>query len=140
MTIILVLMAIVVVKLVAGTAPAGQSLSGDVFRLPAGIPLSTVALAATFGFLSFAGFESAGSLGEESRSPTRAIPRSLVAAIAVGAVFYVACEAVQTLGFGTDAAGVKAFAGSQAPLSDLASAYVGSGLADILALAAVASA
>ncbi|TMM01598.1 MAG: APC family permease [Actinobacteria bacterium] len=140
MALILVLMAIIVVKLATGGAPHGQALSLDVFALPSGTALSTVALAATFGFLSFAGFEAAGSLGEESDRPTSAIPRSLVAAIAVGAVFYVACEAVQTLGFGLDRAGTKAFAGSQAPLSDLAGTYVGAGLADVLSLAAVVSA
>src|SRR5205814_9766621 len=92
------------------------------------------------GFLSLAGFESAGSLGEEADAPTRSLPRSLVAAVGVGAVFYVVCESVQTLGFGTGPAGVRAFAGSQAPLSDLATAYAGAGLADVLSLAAVASA
>jgi amino acid transporter len=55
-------------------------------------------------------------------------------------VFNVACEIVQTLGFGTDAAGVKAFAGSAAPLGDLAQAYVGSGLAAVMDLVAVVSA
>ena len=85
MALILVLMAIIVVKLATGGAPHGQALSLDVFALPSGTALSTVALAATFGFLSFAGFEAAGSLGEESDRPTSAIPRSLVAAIAVGA-------------------------------------------------------
>src|SRR4051794_28924691 len=137
---ILVLMAIVVVKLAAGDAPRGLQLNGDFLRIPHGTSLATVALAATAGFLSFAGFESAGSFGEESERPTAMVPRAIVVAIALGAVFYVACEIVQTLGFGTDAAGVAAFASSSAPLGDLAQAYVGSGMAAVLDLVAVVSA
>jgi amino acid transporter len=68
------------------------------------------------------------------------IPRSMAAAIAFGAVFYVLCIAVQTLGFGTDAAGVRAFAASPAPLGELAKGYVGTGMADVLNLAAIISA
>ena len=64
----------------------------------------------------------------------------MVAAIAFGAVFYVACVAVQSLGFGTDAAGVRAFATSPAPLGELATTYVGSGMADALDAAAIISA
>ena len=138
--VILVLMAIVVVTLVAGDAPRGQGVTGDVLSLPAGTSLSTVGLAATFGFLSFAGFESAGSFGEESTRPTRMVPRSIVAAIALGAAFYVACMTVQTWGFGTDAAGTRAFASSAAPLGDLGEAYVGRGMAAALDLMALVSA
>jgi len=61
---ILVLMGAIYWHLAAGTAPGGQTLSGDVFVLPPGVGVSTLALAAVAGFLAFAGFESAGSLGE----------------------------------------------------------------------------
>jgi amino acid transporter len=137
---ILVLMGIVVAKLASGDTPGGQDLNLDVVELPPGASLATVALASTFGFLSFAGFESAGSLGEESNAPRRMVPRSMVAAIAFGGVFYVLCVAVQALGFGTDAAGVRAFATSPAPLGALAATYVGSGMADALDVAAIVSA
>jgi amino acid transporter len=128
---IVVLMGVVVAKLAFGGAPAGRGLSADVLRPLPGTSLSTIALASTFGFLSFAGFESAGSLGEESTRPRRMIPRAMAAAIAFGGVFYVACVAVQTLGFGTDAPGVRAFAASPAPLGELAHTYVGVGMADL---------
>jgi amino acid transporter len=140
LVLILVLMAVIVVRLATGDAPGAQRVTADVLDLPAGTSLATLGLAATAGFLSFAGFESAGSLGEETVRPTAAIPRSMVLAIALGTVFYIACVAVQTWGFGTDAAGVRAFAGSPAPLSELADAYVGDGAGDVLALAAVVSA
>jgi amino acid transporter len=108
--------------------------------LPPGVGLSALALAAVSGFLAFAGFESAGSLGEESLVPRRMIPRAIITAVVFGAVFYVACITVQTLGFGTDAAGVSAFRQSQAPLGDLARRYVGTPLAALLDLGAVLSA
>jgi amino acid transporter len=138
--VILVLMAVIVAQLVFGGAPAGRGVTLGVFSPPPGTTLSTIALASVFGFLSFAGFESAGSLGEESTDPRRMIPRSMVAAIAFGGVFYVVCVVVQTLGFGTDAAGVRAFASSPAPIGELAEAYVGRGMADVLNLAAIISA
>jgi amino acid transporter len=137
---ILVLMAIIVGKLAFGGAPDGRGLTADIVRVPAGTSLSTIALASTFGFLSFAGFESAGSLGEESTDPRRMVPRSMAVAIGFGAVFYVLCVGVQALGFGTDAAGVHAFATSPAPLGELATTYVGSGMADALDTAAIISA
>jgi amino acid transporter len=129
-------MAVIVVKLAAGHGPAGAGLTASVFRLPPGIGLSTLALASTFGFLSFARFESAGSVGEEAHRPLRVVPRSMVLAIAIGAVFYVACVAVQSMAFGSPAA----FAASAAPLGELAGRYVGRGMADLLDLAALVSA
>jgi amino acid transporter len=137
---ILVLMGAIFWRLAAGTAPGGQALSGRVFVLPPGVGVSTLALAATAGFLAFAGFESAGSLGEESVVPTRMIPRAIVTAVAFGAVFYVACVTAQSLGFGTNAASVSAFRHSQAPLGELAQRYVGTPLASLLDLGAVLSA
>src|SRR5499427_2627916 len=137
---ILVLMGAIYWHLVAGTAPGGQHLSGSVFVLPRGVGISVLALAATSGFLAFAGFESAGSLGEESFAPTRVVPRAIMTAVAFGAVFYVTCVTAQSLGFGTDAAGVSAFRHSQAPLGDLAKRYVGTPLAALLDLGAVLSA
>jgi amino acid transporter len=68
------------------------------------------------------------------------IPRAIIAAVAFGAVFYVACIVVQTLGFGTGTAGVSAFRQSQAPLGELARRYVGTPLAALLDLGAVLSA
>src|SRR5207248_1812442 len=111
--------------------------SATAFELPSGTSLSTVALAGTVGFLSFAGFESSASLGEEATEPTRMIPRSLVISVAVGAVFYIVCMSAQSLGFGTHPAGVKAFTASGAPLGDLAHTYVGSAMAALLDLGAV---
>ena len=137
---ILALMAVIVVRLAVGDAPSGQRITADVLDLPGDASLATIGLAATFGLLSFAGFESAGSFGEESERPTSSIPRSMMLAIGLGTVFYVACVAVQTMGFGTDDDGIRTFLGSAAPLSTLADTYVGDGAGDVLSLAALVSA
>jgi len=72
--------------------------------------------------------------------PTRMIPRAIIAAVAFGAVFYVACIVTQTLGFGTGPAGVSAFRHADAPLGELARRYVGTPLAALLDLGAMLSA
>jgi amino acid transporter len=138
--VILALMAVVVRALAGGTAPRGQRFDAAVFVLPAGLPSGALVLAAVAAFLAFCGFESAGSLGEEAHRPRTAVPRAMLVTIGLGAVFYVACVTVQAWGFGTDPAGVAAFAASPAPLGALASAYVGSGLAAVLDAMALVSA
>jgi amino acid transporter len=139
---ILVLMATVLVRLLGGTPPVagGGGLSAQVLSLPAGTGVATLALAATSGFLAFAGFESAGSLGEESMRPRIEIPRAIWMSVAFGAVFYVSCMVVQSLGFGLGAAGVSSFVGSEAPLGDLAQHFAGRPLAAALDAGAVLSA
>ncbi|MFL5862401.1 MAG: APC family permease [Solirubrobacteraceae bacterium] len=133
------LIAIIFLRLGLAHGPARQRLSTDVFKIPPGTGFSTIALAATFGILSFGGFESAISAGEESQRPTQVIPRSIIAAVLFGAVFYVFCISAQVFGFGTGGSGVSQFAHSTAPLGDLARTYVGRGMADLLDIAAILS-
>jgi amino acid transporter len=71
-----ILVVIIVVKLIAGSAPGDQGITADIFDVPSGTSLDTVATAAVFGFLSFAGFEGAASLGEETADPKHRSPRS----------------------------------------------------------------
>jgi amino acid transporter len=139
-TLILILMVVIVVKLIAGSAPNGQTITADAFKLPSGTSISVVASAAVFGFLSFGGFEGAAALGEETDNPRREIPRAIRNAVIGCGVFYVLCILVQTWGFGTQAAGVKAFSTSAAPLGDLAHSYVGSGMEDAINFGATISA
>ena len=74
-TLIVVVVVVIFARVLAGTAPSGQSFTLSPFTLPSGVGLGTVALAAVFGLLSFAGFEGAASLGEETDNPRRDIPR-----------------------------------------------------------------
>jgi amino acid transporter len=140
LALIAALVVVIYVRLGMGDAPGRQKLTADVFKIPAGTGFATVALAATFGILSYGGFESAMSAGEESHRPRRIIPGSIIAAVVFGALFYTACIAAQSMGFGATTAGAMRFANSAAPLGDLATAYAGSTMADFLDVAAVLSA
>jgi amino acid transporter len=139
---IVVLMVVIVARLASGgrAVSGAGALSTQVFVLPPGISTAALATAAVGGFLAFAGFESAGSLGEEAVLPRREIPRAIWTAVAFGAVFYIGCMVTQSLGFGIEPAGVRAFADSQAPLGDLARHFVGTWLATALDAGAVLSA
>jgi amino acid transporter len=137
---IVILMIVIVVKLIGGSAPSGQTITGKVFTIPSGTSFSKVATAATFGFLSFAGFEGAASLGEETDNPRREIPRAIKGAVIGTSIFYILCILVQTWGFGADAAGVKAFSSSSSPLGQLAQMYVGKAMSDIINAGATLSA
>lgn len=133
----LVLAAIIVVKVSAGApqAPRGQTLDFSVFSFDS-TTFGAVMTASVFAFLSWAGFESCASLGEETDNPRRAIPRSLIGAVAACGVIYVVMMFAQTIGFGTDEKGVEAFANASSSLTDLATRYVGTGFSLLLAFSA----
>jgi amino acid transporter len=137
---IVILVVAIFVKLAAGSAPRDQGFTGEIFSVPGGTSLDTIATAAVFGFLSFAGFEGAASLGEETAEPRRNIPRAIGTAVLVAGGFYIVVIIAQTWGFGTDAAGVKAFGSSSSPLGDLSKDYVGVGLSDAINFGAMVSA
>jgi amino acid transporter len=137
---IVVLIVVIFVKVFGGTAPDGQEATLDVFAPPGGIPFSTVAIAAVFGFLSFGGFEGAASLGEETDNPGRNIPRAIGTAVIVAGLFYIVCMIAQSLGFGATEAGAKRFSESSSPLGDLSTDYIGSAFADFINFGATISA
>ena len=140
MTLILVLMVVIFAKVIGGSAPNGQGFTLDVFSPPGGIPFSTVAIAAVFGFLSFGGFEGAASLGEETNDPGRNIPRAIFTAVVVAGVFYILCMVTQSLGFGLSEEGIKRFSESSSPLGDLSNDYIGEAFADFINFGATISA
>ena len=91
------------VRLLAGNAPDGQHLNWTVFTGDAGDPLSALFLGVVFGFLSFAGFEAAATLGEETSRPRRDIPRAILGMAIFGGIYFVVVTAVEVMGFGTPA-------------------------------------
>ena len=133
-----VLLILVLAAVILGRGGA-HGLSFAPFQIPkAG--LSAVGLASVFAFLSFAGFEGAATLGEETGNPKRAIPRALVIAVLFTGSFYVLISYTQAVGFGLDDKGVGAFAGSTSPLVDLAKTYLGTSMAVVISLGATVSA
>lgn len=131
-TLIVVVAVIVLVKVIAHQTPDGQHFTLSVFAPEPGTNFGTIFKGAIFGFLAFAGFEAAGTLGEETRQPRRNIPRAILGVVLVGGVYFVLVTAVEVLGFGASARGVTAFTDSGSLLGDLSTLYVGSPLGDII--------
>lgn len=80
----------------------------------------TVAAGALIALTAFVGFESAATLGVESRVPLRTVPRAIVGTVVVATGLYVLAAATQVAGFaalGTD------LAASTSPMNDLADAF-----------------
>ena len=137
---ILVVTAVVLVRLLAGNAPGGHTFTLSVFSVAPGTASNELFLGVVFGFLSFAGFEAAATLGEEAHRPTRDIPRAILGTAIFGGLYFVIVTAVEVMGFGAGPAGVKAFTNSQSLLGDLGSSYVGSWVGDVITLGTAISA
>jgi amino acid transporter len=138
--IIVIIAAVVVFRVVGGSAPGGQRFTLDMFTVPPEISTSTLFLGIVFGFLSFAGFEAAASLGEETTNPRRAIPIAIFGVALFGGLFYVIGTTVEMLGFGTDAAGVDAFSKSASLFGTLGEQYIGPVIGDLVTLGTAISA
>ncbi len=123
MTLFTAVCAVVLVRVAGGGGPAaGHWRAADLLTPHA--PVTAVFSAVTFGFLSFAGFEAASTLGEETRDPKRAIPRALTGTVLLAGTFFVFVTTAETLGFGTDAAGLARFTRSSSLVGDLAAGYL----------------
>ena len=90
-----------------------------------------------FSILSFAGFEGAATLGEETHNPRRNIPIAMLGTVLGSGLFFVFVAYCEVIGFGPD--GIIALGKSEAPLNDLALRYMSPGLAIALDLAAATS-
>ncbi len=101
-----------------------------------GVKPSALASTSVFAFLSFIGFESASSLGEETKNPKKYIPIAIGSAVFVTGLFYLLCSYAQVIGFGLDASGLKAVSTSALPLTDLADKYMSRGFGTLLLLSA----
>ena len=137
---ILIVTVIVLVRLLSGSAPGGHHFTLSVFSVPPGTSFSPLFLAVVFGFLSFAGFEAAATLGEEATHPTRDIPRAILGTAVFGGIYFVVVTAVEMMGFGTNKSGVTAFASSPSLLGDLGTSYAGAWIGDIITLGTTISA
>ena len=137
---IVILIVVIFWKVIGGDAPNGQEFTLKPFAPASGTTIGAIAFASVFGLLSFGGFEGAAALGEETNNPRRNIPLAIAVAVGFCGVFYTIVMLAQSLGFGIDEAGIKAFSTSSAPLGDLSKSYVGSGMADAINFGATVSA
>jgi amino acid transporter len=137
---ILIVSVVILIKLATGTAPNGNTLDFSVFSVPAGTGTSAVFLGVVFGFLSFAGFEAAATLGEEAQEPRRDIPRAILGVAIFGGLYFIFVTAIEVMGFGTDAKGVEAFIASGSLLGDLGSQFVAGWVGELITIGAAVSA
>jgi amino acid transporter len=137
---IVVIGAVVLIRMLAGNAPGGAHFTMDVFKVEPGTSPSTLFLGIVFGFLSFAGFEAAATLGEEARNPRRDIPRAILGTAIFGGVYFTVITAIEMMGFGTDPGGVNKFKSSPALMGDLGTSFVGAWVGDLITLGACVSA
>ncbi len=137
---ILIVIVIVFAKLAGHAGPGKLGVDWSIFSLPSGTPLSALFLGVVFGFLSFAGFEAAATLGEETRHPNRDIPRAILGVAIFGGVYFFVVTAVEVMGFGTSVKGTASFIGSTSLIGDLGTRYVSSWIGNVITAGAMVSA
>lgn len=122
--------------LVAVHADGGLSLAP--FRPDPSMGWWGVGYALVFAVLSFAGFEAATTLAEETGEPRKAIPIALMGTVVLAGLFFVFASYIQVIGFGLD--NMKALTNDSAPLNTLALKYGTLRMATALDIAASVSA
>lgn len=88
--------------------------------------------------LSFIGFETAATLGEETANPHRNIPRAVYGSMLVVGIFYVLMAYVATVGYGPERM-ATGYANDSAPFDTIARHFGGAGLAALIDLVGVFS-
>jgi amino acid transporter len=99
---------------------------------------SGVGFALVYTVLSFAGFEGATTLGEETQDPHRDIPIAVLGTVLLAGAFYVLIAYVQVMGFGLDR--MADLAKSDAPLNELALRFASRSFATLIDVTASVSA
>ena len=89
---------LVVVVLLMLPFRIGFHVDMDQFRF-VGVSLSSLGPALVLSIFSFAGFESATTLGGEAREPLRTIPRAVIQCGVLAGVFFVMCSYAEGVGF-----------------------------------------
>lgn len=132
----LVLAVVIFVRVASGSGPVADATIDFSVFLPGDATGVAIMTSSVFAFLSWAGFESGASLGEETEEPKRVIPKALFGAILVAGVLYTLMMFAQIVGYGTNAAGVEKFANASSTLTELATLYIGREYAVLLAFIA----
>jgi amino acid transporter len=137
---ILIVTAVVFVRLISHNAPGGEHFTMSVFSPQRGIGVSALFYGVVFGFLSFAGFEAASTLGEEAHNPHKDIPRAILGVAVFGGIYFVIVTGAEMMGFGQTTADLNTFKNTSSLLGTLGTSYVGSWVGNILTLGTTISA
>jgi amino acid transporter len=114
--------------MVINGGPEGNDLS--TFSPSAAPSFGSLGLALVFGILSFQGFESAATLGEETKEAKRRIPLAVMSAVFVTGIFYTFVAYGATIGWGPSK--MAGFGAAGTPWTVLAQHYGGDSLAELL--------
>ncbi len=94
--------------------------------------ISGIGTGLLWGILFFVGFESAGTLGEETQNPRRSIPIALFSAVAIIGLYYVLSSYAAAVGFGQNH--TAALVRDTTPWTTLSNRYWGANVGWILSL------
>lgn len=108
-----------------GVTPGGTGIDWSAFSLGKGTDFSAVLGGVVTAFLCWAGFEGCATLGEESDNPKRDIPRTLTGSLILTGILFVVIMFAQTVGFGTNAAGLKLMGSSGNTIGVLGQQFIG---------------
>jgi len=98
---------------------------------------SGIGLAFIFVVLAFFGFESSSTVAEEVRNPHRNLPIALIGSVVLTGLWFVFAMYVVVIGYGPHH--MTALANATAPLTDLATRYIGKWYSTFVDLAAVSA-
>ncbi len=98
------------------------------FSLAAVPPHGDLTTGIVLAVLSFIGFETAATLGEETKQPHRNIPRAVYGSMVVVGIFYILMAYVATLGYGPEHM-VSGYANDPAPFDTISRHWGGAPLA-----------
>ena len=127
----ILLMFILAVVIFAKGGAHGSSLS-LLPLTPSGASFSGLSAALVFGSLTLHRVRRFSHAWRGIRRSQRAIPLTVFSAVILSGVVFIIISFAQTVGFGLDAAGVKAYGASAAPNTDLATSFVGNWFAMVL--------
>jgi amino acid transporter len=100
-------------------------------------PSGDLAIGIVLGVLNFIGFETAATLGEETRNPRRNIPLAIFGSMLVVGVFYVVMAYAATVGYGVH--NMAVYGRDAAPFDTISRRFGGSGLAVLIDLVGIFS-
>lgn len=107
----------------------------DINQVPAGGDLT---IGIILSVLSFIGFETAATLGEETNNPRRNIPRAVYSSMIVVGLFYILMAYAATIGYGIPHM-VKGYANDSAPFDTISRHYGGNVFAILIDLVGICS-
>ena len=135
---IVVVCGITLSKLMNGGGPQGQTVDWSALKFE-GVTIGPIALALTFALLSSAGFEGAAAAGEETGNPRKSIPSALIIVTLLSSLFYISVTTIAIWAFGTSSNQLEKFTASGSLPGDLANAYVGDGMGNLITLGGAVS-